>query len=310
MKRCYVTGDERRVARNGDTYAVLTLRDPGGGSVEAKEWNGSIPSLLGKVIEAELENRPFKGRDSWVVRKWRLDPSQDWRWEPQKEIFHEPLTHEWYCAQLRWMMESIEDSTLSDVVEKLVGEHWDTFIFAPAAARIHNAYIGGLLLHTVQAAHLGLHLHEVYSGFFPVLRRDLILSACLLHDWGKMFEYECGPDAIELGRPTEEMALTGHISLAVQAVARQFPGTEPLPDIIRDLIHCIQSHHLILEWGSPTTPALPEAMIVAFADNTDGRLQTAVDLLRNNPDRDVVPNPWDRGASVICREPEHTAGGS
>ncbi len=97
------------------------------------------------------------------------------------------------------------------------------------------------------------------------------------------------------------MVLTGHISLAVQAVARQFPGKEPLPDIIRDLIHCIQSHHLILEWGSPTTPALPEAMIVAFSDNTDGRLQTASDLLRNNPDETVVRNPWDRGSSVISR---------
>jgi len=47
-------------------------------------------------------------------------------------------------------------------------------------------------------------------------------------------------------------------------------------------------------------------MIVAFSDNTDGRLQTASDLLRNNPDDTVVRNPWDRGASVISRSPRET----
>lgn len=300
MKRYFVTADTRRTARNGKDFCVITLRSPSGEVTTAKNWDGTIPPLKGKVIEAVLENQPYRGQDSWIMKKWCISANQDWEWIPPESVFSKPRDHKWYQNRLKKLIDDVSDTDLKNILETLIVKYWDDFIFCPAASAIHNAYIGGLLLHTVQVALLGRHLFDTYSRFFPVLRRDLIITACLLHDWGKMFEYEHAPDSPELGERTEAMALTGHISLCVQAIARLYPGEDNLPPIIRDLIHCIQSHHLILEWGSPTTPALPEAMLVAYADNTDGRLQTAIDLIRNNPDDKMIRNYWD-GSTVINR---------
>ncbi len=299
MKRYFVTADTRRTARNGKEFCVLTLRSPSGEAIDAKNWDGTIPLLKGKVIEAELENQPYRGRDSWIVKNWRISAVQDWNWIPPETVFRKPRAHEWYKDRLKRLIDDVLDTNLRNILDILILNRWDDFIFCPAASAIHNAYIGGLLLHTVQVALLGQHLFDTYYRFFPVLRHDLVIAGCLLHDWGKMFEYEHAPDSPELGERTEAMPLTGHISLCVQAISRLYPGEEPLPEIVNDLIHCVQSHHLILEWGSPTTPALPEAMLVAYADNTDGRLQTAVDLIRNNPEDTMIRNHWDCSTVIV-----------
>lgn len=307
MERFFVSDDDRRVARSGNRYAVLTLRRPDGTGLEARLWDGDVEELAGRVVEMELRDRPFRGRTSWIVTELRVPENQEWRWEPPSDVFRPPRDHGWYVSELSRLLESIEDPELASVCNSLIRGHWDGYITSPAASSIHNAYIGGLLLHSVQSALLGMHLCEVYGRFFPVLRRDLVLAGCLLHDWGKMFEYETDPGSGSFGGRTEAMVTAGHISLGIQGIARLYPGSDPLPQTVSDLIHCVQSHHLIREWGSPTVPALPEAMLVAYADHTDGRLHTAADLLRNNPGRDIVDNPWDAG-SVVRRQGEPPAG--
>ena len=45
------------------------------------------------------------------------------------------------------------------------------------------------------------------------------------------------------------------------------------------LEHCVLAHHGELEWGSPTYPACPEAIIVHMADNLDAKLEMMTEVL-------------------------------
>ena len=47
-----------------------------------------------------------------------------------------------------------------------------------------------------------------------------------------------------------------------------------------ELQHCILAHHGELEYGSPKKPALPEALALNLADNTDAKLETMKELLK------------------------------
>ena len=51
-----------------------------------------------------------------------------------------------------------------------------------------------------------------------------------------------------------------------------------------ELEHCILSHHGELEFGSPKKPALMEAVALAFADNTDAKLEAFQEEIESHPD--------------------------
>ena len=52
-----------------------------------------------------------------------------------------------------------------------------------------------------------------------------------------------------------------------------------------ELKHCILAHHGELEYGSPKKPALIEAVALAFADNTDAKLEGFIEMLDANNDK-------------------------
>ena len=48
-----------------------------------------------------------------------------------------------------------------------------------------------------------------------------------------------------------------------------------------ELKHCILAHHGELEYGSPKKPALLEALALNFADNTDAKMETMLEVLKS-----------------------------
>ena len=54
--------------------------------------------------------------------------------------------------------------------------------------------------------------------------------------------------------------------------------------IFIQLIGIVASHHNQLEYGSPSRPATPEAMLVAFADNIDAGMKGALESISNLPE--------------------------
>ncbi|NJN55941.1 MAG: HDIG domain-containing protein [Anaerolineae bacterium] len=60
------------------------------------------------------------------------------------------------------------------------------YSIAPAARKMHHAYLGGLLEHSLSMANLA---HTV-ADHYPHVNRDLLVTGTLIHDMGKALEYD------------------------------------------------------------------------------------------------------------------------
>jgi 3'-5' exoribonuclease len=140
-----------------------------------------------------------------------------------------------------------------------------------AAKTVHHSFIGGLMEHTLSVARLCEYMAEAY----PLIKRDMLITAALLHDIGKTRELSSFP----LNDYTDEGQLLGHIYMGAQMIHDMAQQIEGFPeDLERQLVHCILAHHGELEYGSPKKPALVEAVALNLADNTDARMQTLTEL--------------------------------
>jgi 3'-5' exoribonuclease len=117
------------------------------------------------------------------------------------------------------------------------------------------------------------------------VNEDLLIAATLLHDLGKIreFEYETAIKYSDEGR------LIGHIVIGIEMLRdriRTIGGIDPLKETL--LVHTILAHHGEMEWGSPKRPMTLEALILHYADLVDSRLSTYIEhreLLDDQPDR-------------------------
>ncbi len=90
-----------------------------------------------------------------------------------------------YYEKLQSYINRIKDDKLREFVSTQFEQHPE-FKIMPAAKLMHHNYIGGLLVHTVEClefAQLNME-HFTYQA-----NPDEIFAACLLHDFGKIFEY-------------------------------------------------------------------------------------------------------------------------
>ena len=146
-----------------------------------------------------------------------------------------------------------------------------------AAKTVHHGFVGGLLEHTLSVT----KLCDYYCSAYPVLNRDLLLTAAMCHDIGKTKEISPFPE----NDYTDDGQLLGHIVMGAQMVAERAAKIDGFPHgVLSELQHCILAHHGKYEFGSPKIPALIEALALNHADDTDAKLETFKEILENNRD--------------------------
>ena len=129
---------------------------------------------------------------------------------------------------------------------------------------MHHAYLGGLLEHTVNLCRLG----NVMSELYPVLRRDLLITAAILHDIGKMEEMSCGV-TIEY---TVTGNLLGHIAVGILRADKWMGELEFSDDLRVTVLHLIASHHGNLNFGAIKQPSTLEAQVFSNLDGIDANI--------------------------------------
>jgi 3'-5' exoribonuclease len=150
-----------------------------------------------------------------------------------------------------------------------------SFRKSSAAKSIHHGFVGGLLHHTLSV----VKMCEFYAGLYPILKKDLLISAALCHDIGKTRELSAFPH----NDYTDEGQFLGHIVMGSEMVGKKIDKIPDFPAILAtELKHCILSHHGEFEFGSPKKPAIIEAVALNFADNTDAKLQAFDELMDSN----------------------------
>ena len=141
-----------------------------------------------------------------------------------------------------------------------------------AAKTIHHGFVGGLLEHTLSVT----KLCNYYCTTYPVLNRDLLLTAAMFHDIGKIKELSLFPQ----NDYTDDGQLLGHIVIGSQMVAEKAATIENFPhNILTEVQHCILAHQGKYEYGSPKIPALVEAVALNYADDTDAKIQTFTEIM-------------------------------
>ncbi|WP_005036326.1 3'-5' exoribonuclease YhaM family protein [Holophaga foetida] len=172
-------------------------------------------------------------------------------------------------AELDQRIEGVRDPWIRKLLAALLQEdpeHRQAFSRAPAAKSMHHVRLGGLLEHTLSVATMA----ERACAHYRELNADLVMAGVLLHDLGKTAEltYQRSFGYSDVGN------LLGHISLETLWISQAMDRLGPFPEELRlQILHIILSHHGRQEFGSPVVPKTPEALLVHYLDDLDGKLE-------------------------------------
>lgn len=267
------------VTKNGKPYESVVLQDKTG-TVDAKVWEPNNPGIGDydtlNYIEVYGDVTNFQG--SLQVNVKRIRACQEGEYVPSDYLPVSARDIETMYGELLDLIKSIQNSYLKQLLESFfVADETFVRIFkaASAAKTVHHGFVGGLLEHTLGVT----KLCDYYCSAYPVLKRDLLLTAAMCHDIGKTREISAFPE----NDYTDEGQLLGHIVIGSQMVAEHAAKIADFPSgLLVEVQHCILAHHGKYEFGSPKIPALIEALALNYADDTDAKLETFKEILENN----------------------------
>ena len=267
------------VTKNGKPYENVILQDKTG-TIDAKVWEPSNPGIGDyealDYIEVYGDVNNFQGTLQVSVKRIRV--CREGEYNPADYLPVSSKDNDVMYGELLGLIKSIENPYLHQLLEAFFVKD-ETFVklfrYSSAAKTVHHGFVGGLLEHTLSVT----KLCDYYCGVYPVLKRDLLLTAAMCHDIGKTKEIAPFPE----NDYTDDGQLLGHIVMGSQMVAERAAGIEGFPHgMLSQLQHCILAHHGKYEFGSPKLPALMEALALNYADDTDAKLETFKEILENN----------------------------
>ncbi len=251
----------------GGPYLALTLSDKTG-AFEARMWEEFAEAFKscgeGCYVKVQGQVSKYQGKFQITLAKMRNAAEDEVDASDFVPVSAFPVAE--MDAELRGFVAAFQDDDLRRLVLAFLddAEIGPAFREAPAAARLHHAWIGGLLEHVLMLVRV---LHGT-AAFYPEVNRDLLLTGAILHDIGKVRELSWKRSFSY----TLEGQMIGHISIAqgmLREKVRELPG---FPEKLRVLVeHMILSHHGKYEFGSPKLPMTPEAMLLSAIDDLEAK---------------------------------------
>ncbi|MCK4388948.1 MAG: HD domain-containing protein [Desulfobacterales bacterium] len=275
--------------KDGDPYLTLSLMDRTG-SMKGVVWDnvqviskafaaGDYVRVKGNVVEyretLQLVVQHLEQPDPTEVDSRDFLPATERNVEQMLERLIDISQTVKNKHLLRLLVAFFEDKAFVDL-----------FKTAPAAKKMHHAYLGGLLEHTLSIA----LLIEAIAGHYKGVDRDLLLTGGILHDIGKVYEfsYKTHIDYSDAGR------LLNHIVIGVEMLEKKIATLNDFPeDLGLVLKHMIVSHHGTRDFGSPEPPKTLEAVILNYLDELDAKV-TAVRTFMESEDPEATWTSYHR----------------
>ena len=267
------------VTKNGKSYDNLILQDKTG-TIDAKVWDPNSAGIAEfdalDYIEVYGDVTSFQGALQANIK--RIRKCREGEFDPANYLPVSKFPIEDMYEELLIYIEEIENPYLQKLLKSFFVEDQEfisRFKQSSAAKTVHHGFVGGLLQHTLSVT----RLCDYYCGAYPLLKKDLLISAAICHDIGKVREISLFPQ----NDYTEEGQFLGHIVIGSEMIAEKISKIEGFPVLLaRELKHCILAHHGEYEFGSPKKPAIMEAVALSYADNTDAKLETFREILENS----------------------------
>ncbi len=270
---------------SGGQYLALVLADKTG-QMEARMWEEFADALTscaeGCYVKVQGQISKYQGKFQITLTRMRsacqpeIDPA-DFVPSTRYDVGEMETELRGYVLGFRniWLRELV----FNFLDDPQIGP---AFRAAPAAKRLHHAWLGGLLEHVLFL----VRICRATALFYPEVDPDLLVAGAILHDIGKVRELAWS-GAFQY---TLEGQLVGHISIGQRMLSEKIMalneeakaraaelGTAPefFPEPLRVLLeHLLLAHHGKLEFGSPKLPMTPEALLLSTLDDLEAKFQT------------------------------------
>lgn len=299
-----------KTAKNGNAYLAVELGDKTG-SFSVNVW-GDAPAFElfsslreGGVVRIEAEVDYY--RDAFSPKLLRAESISADRLAGSPVLANlvetAPEDADALWTEFQQHIASIQHAEIRATVQAVFDDIGEQFRIAPAAVSMHHAYRHGLLEHTVHMARAGRALLPLYPEVDP----DLALAGILVHDVGKVIEYQ--GDLVTT--KSRRGLLQGHVVLGYQLVRKAGMKAKLASDLLERLEHIVLSHQGELEWGAAVLAATPEAVFVAKVDDLDAKMGMVQRLLRNageNPADEFSEKHFGLNTQLLLTKPRTTPG--
>jgi 3'-5' exoribonuclease len=266
------TRKDRLVARTGTPYLAVELRDRTG-AITGRAFK-DVDSLSGRFERGDLvrvAGRVERFRGELQVELTTIERADDAGIDPADFL---PVAYrdiEELDGFLEHLAREVYDTDYRRLLDAFLGDQGfrDELRRAPCTRAGHHAYLGGLLEHTVAVATLA---HEA-CALHPRLNSDLLITAAILHDVGKVREFQYGAE-IAL---SDAGALLGHLVLGQEMISARAARLGGFPESkLLALNHCVLAHH-----GTDSLPGRrfrsPEALALHRLNAVDAAVKGALE---------------------------------
>jgi 3'-5' exoribonuclease len=272
-----------KTAKNGNPFLSVELGDKTG-NFSVNVWGDSPAFPLfnglkdGGIVRVEAEVDYYRDAFSPKLIRAESISTEQLAGSPVLANLVEtaPEDADALWTEFQQHIASIKHPEIRATVQALFDEIGEQFRIAPAAVAMHHAYRHGLLEHTTHMARAARALLPLYPEVDP----DLALAGVLVHDTGKVIEYQ--GDLVTT--KSRRGLLQGHVVLGYQLVRKAGMKAKLAPDLLERLEHIVLSHQGELEWGAAVIAATPEAVFVAKVDDLDAKMGMVQRLLRHAGD--------------------------
>ncbi|NEU29898.1 HD domain-containing protein [bacterium LRH843] len=277
---------ELKQASNGSGYANFLL-ERNLEQIPAKLWDITTEQRnqmkRKTVVKIEGTVISYRGQKQVNIQRIRLAVDEDQvkvsELISRKGVHREELWHD-----LRMMIEEVHSEVLRAIINKLFSQRTirERLTTIPASKAYHHTYYAGLLDHIVQVTQSAILLLPLY----PAIKRDIVLSTCLLHDIGKtqLFTEAVAPDY------TTEGELMGHISLSLELIhdAAKEAGISSQDAELLALKHSVASQfgEVHQGFGSIVSPKTSEAIFFHSLKQMNTKLH-ALEMIQES-----AQEPW------------------
>ncbi len=265
-------------------FLTLTLADRSGQRI-GRVWEDA-PAVydelqVGDTLKLEGESEDFQGR--LQIRVLRVRPANPNEYDPRDLLPSSQRDPQEMLAELNAARAALANPHLAALLAFFFEDSGflNRFVQAPAAKKVHHAYLHGLLEHCLEM----LALTPTLAAHYPDLDHDLLITGILLHDIGKLREYEWDVD-IDL---TTEGRLVGHVVLTDEALTEALTHLPEFPpELALRLRHMLLAHPGRVEYGAARRPMTLEAVALHHLDTLSTQLNRVSGLLAERPPH----QPW------------------
>ncbi|MBU1163075.1 MAG: HD domain-containing protein [Proteobacteria bacterium] len=254
--------------KDGNNFLNISLSDKTG-DIKGVVWD-NVDQISEKISAGDFARvrgnvTEYRGSLQLVIKN--IEACSADSIDPADFLPESRLNRDDMFERLLKLTATIETLYLKNLLEAFWNddEFVSKFKRAPAAKKMHHAYIGGLIEHTLSMTLLADKIATHYKG----IDRDLLIASAILHDIGKIreFDYKVKIDYSDEGR------LLNHIVIGVQMIEEKLKNIKNFPDEQALLIkHMIVSHHGTREFGSPEPPKTIEAVLLNYIDEIDSKV--------------------------------------